>query len=186
MPETNEYFEKFDVNDWSYDGFQTFLTAEKCSETIWTSSLRAISQNDNYPVRCRKKASHILNNYSVIVGIPSKQSTAIFKLWDSLRKKVEDDRFIKEYILDINQLSNILQKNEIQFLSNLFPPANVELDEEVNGCLDNIFSIFNSKETLNAESIFEEVEQKRKLVNLGIKTLKERQITFIFDAVQKL
>ncbi|CAG8735712.1 17947_t:CDS:2, partial [Cetraspora pellucida] len=184
MPEANEYFENFDVNDWSYDGFQTFMTAEKCSETIWINSLRAISQSDNFPVRCRRKASHILNSYSVTVVIPSKQSTAIFKLWYSLRKKVEDDRFIKEYILDINRLSNLLQKNEIRFLCNLFPPVNVELDKEVNEHLDDIFSIFNSKETLNAESIFEEVEQKRKLANLGIKTSKECQITFIFKILE--
>ncbi|CAG8532214.1 10681_t:CDS:2, partial [Scutellospora calospora] len=80
---------------------------------------------------------------------------------------------------------NLLQKNETQFLRNLFPPAKVELDKDINGYLDNIFSIFNSKEILNAENIFKEVEQKRKLVNLGIETLKERQITFIFDIVQK-
>ncbi|CAG8532807.1 3382_t:CDS:2 [Scutellospora calospora] len=51
------------------------------------------------------------------------------------------------------------------FLRNLFPPAKVELDEEIP----------------NAENIFKEVEQKRKLINLGIEALKERQITFIFD-----
>ncbi|CAG8658877.1 1934_t:CDS:2, partial [Dentiscutata heterogama] len=79
---------------------------------------------------------HILNDYfSVTVVIPSKQSTIIFNLWSSLRKKTEND-------------------------SNLFPPANVELDEEINKYLDNIFSIFKSKETLNAENIFEEVELK--------------------------
>ncbi|CAG8610656.1 2690_t:CDS:2, partial [Dentiscutata heterogama] len=42
-----------------------------------------------------------------------------------------------DYILDINRLNNLLKNNEIHFLSNLFPPANVELDEEVNEYLDN-------------------------------------------------
>ncbi|CAG8828349.1 16_t:CDS:2, partial [Dentiscutata erythropus] len=96
-------------------------------------------KDKNYSVRCRKKVSHILNDYfSVTVVILSKQSTIIFNLWSSLRKKTEND-------------------------SNLFPPANIELDEEVNEYLDNIFSIFKSKETLNAENIFEEVELKQKL-----------------------
>ncbi|RIB00581.1 hypothetical protein C2G38_2051537 [Gigaspora rosea] len=187
MPEVNDYFKKFNVNDWSYDEFLNYLTAEKCNKDIWIKFLEAISKNKNYPVRCREKVSHILNDYfSVTVVIPSKQSTIIFNLWSSLRKKKENDRFIKDYILDINRLNNLLKNNEIHFLSNLFPLANVELDEEVNEYLDNIFSIFKSKETLNAENIFKEVELKRKLVNLGIKTLKERQITFIFDTVQKL
>ncbi|CAG8734807.1 22987_t:CDS:2, partial [Cetraspora pellucida] len=159
MPEVDEYF----VNDWSYDGFQTFLTAKKCSEIIWINSLKAISKNNNYP-----------------------QSIAIFNLWSSLHKRMKNDRFNNEYILDINRLSNLLQKTEIHFLSNLFSPANVELDREVNEYLNNIFSIFKSKETFNAESIFEEVEQKRKLTNLGIKTSQECRITFIFITVQKL
>ncbi|CAG8824147.1 44777_t:CDS:2, partial [Gigaspora margarita] len=164
MPEVNEYFKKYNVNDWSYNEFLNFLTAEKCNEDIWIKSLKAISKNNTYPVRCSKKASHILNEYfSVAVVIPSKQSTIIFNLWSSLHKKTENDRFIKDYILDINRLNNLLKNNEIHFLSNLFPPANVELDEEINECLDNIFSIFKSKEALNAENIFEEVEQKRKL-----------------------
>ncbi|RIB13778.1 hypothetical protein C2G38_2040693 [Gigaspora rosea] len=107
-------------------------------------------------------------------------------IWTFHIRSITFVRFIKDYILDINRLKNLLKNNEIHFLSNLFPPAKVELDEEVNEYLDNIFSIFKSKETFNAENIFEEVEQKRKLVNLGIKTLKERQITFIFDTVQKL
>lgn len=55
-------------------------------------------------------------------------------------------RFIKDYILDINRLSNSLQKNETHFLRNLFPPVNIEVDEEVNGYLDNIFSIFKGEE----------------------------------------
>ncbi|CAG8813165.1 19449_t:CDS:2, partial [Cetraspora pellucida] len=120
MSEADEYFENFDANYWSYDGFQKFLTAKKFSETIWINSLKAISNDNNYPVRCRKKAKHFLNNYSsVIFVIPSKQSTAIFNLW--------------------------------------------KLDEEVNENLDNIFSILKSKETLNAENIFEELEQNQKL-----------------------
>ncbi|CAG8508996.1 1475_t:CDS:2 [Racocetra fulgida] len=77
-------------------------------------------------------------------------------------------------------INNLLQKNETHFLRNLFPPANVEVDEEINGYLDNIISIFKDEEKSK------EVEQKQKLVNLGIKTFKECQITFIFDTVQKL
>ncbi|CAG8570614.1 2564_t:CDS:2, partial [Scutellospora calospora] len=93
-------------------------------------SLTAISESNKYPVRCRKKANHILNDYSpVIVVIPSKQSNTIFNIWNRLRKKTENN-------------SNLLQKNETQFLRNLFPPAKVELDEDINGYLDNIFSIF--------------------------------------------
>ncbi|CAG8797070.1 19352_t:CDS:2, partial [Gigaspora margarita] len=170
MPEVDKFFKKFDVNLWSYEEFQKFKTAEKSNKNVWINSLKAIIKKDNnYPVRCRKKANYILNNHSsVIVVIPSKQSTTIFKIWSNLRKKIVNDR-------------NLLKNNEIHFLSNLFPPASVELDEEVNEYLDNIFSIFKSKETFNSENIFEEVEKKRKLVNLGIKTFKERQITFIFD-----
>lgn len=94
MPEVDDYFREVDVNKWSYDGFLKFLTTEKCSEEIWISSLRAISKNKKYPVRCRKKANHILNDYSsVIVFIPSKQSTTIFNIWNRLRKKTENDRY---------------------------------------------------------------------------------------------
>ncbi|CAG8772679.1 24711_t:CDS:2, partial [Dentiscutata erythropus] len=83
-----------------------------------------------------------------------------------------------DYILDINRLNNLLKNNEINFLSNLFPPANVELDEEVNEYLDNIFSIFKSKETLNAENIFEEVEQEWKLTGDV-----EKKAKIFYDAI---
>ncbi|CAG8521564.1 25956_t:CDS:2 [Dentiscutata erythropus] len=86
------------------------------------------------------------------------------KIWINCLKAISKNNKYADHILDINRLSNLLQKNETQFLRNLFPPANI----------------------LNAENIFKEVEQKWKLVNLGIETLKERQITFIFDTVQKL
>ncbi|CAG8855127.1 11896_t:CDS:2, partial [Gigaspora margarita] len=140
----NEYFKKYNVNDWSYNEFLNFLIAEKYNKDIWIKSLKAITK-------------HYYLQF------------------------MEQLTFIKDYILDINRLNNLMKNSEIYFLSNLFPPANVELDEEINECLDNIFSIFKSKETLNAENIFEEVKQKWKLVNLRIKTLKEHQITFIFD-----
>ncbi|CAG8532828.1 3383_t:CDS:1, partial [Scutellospora calospora] len=81
MPEVDDYFKEFNINDWSYDGFLKFLTIEKCREEIWIDSLIAISKNNKYPVRCRKKANHISNDYSpVIVVIPSKQSIIIFNI----------------------------------------------------------------------------------------------------------
>ncbi|CAG8586994.1 22891_t:CDS:2 [Cetraspora pellucida] len=49
----DEYFEKFDVNNWSYDEFRKFLTDKKCSETIGINSLKEISKDNNYPIRCQ-------------------------------------------------------------------------------------------------------------------------------------
>ncbi|CAG8518325.1 5392_t:CDS:2 [Scutellospora calospora] len=95
MPEVDDYFKEFNVNNWSYDGFFKFLTTENSFRRQRTfsgyslasqllahqpgkkksftqnqdndkHSLTAISESNKYPVRCRKKANHILNDYSPV------------------------------------------------------------------------------------------------------------------------
>ncbi|CAG8723659.1 5088_t:CDS:2, partial [Racocetra fulgida] len=68
------------------------------------------------------------------------------EIWISSLRAISKNKKYPDYILDINRLSNSLQKNETHFLRNLFPPVNIEVDEEVNRYLDNIFSIFKGEE----------------------------------------
>ncbi|RIB03406.1 hypothetical protein C2G38_2049295 [Gigaspora rosea] len=194
LEKIHSYFSNTDVNIWCRDGF----VANGGTVKQWFPSLKKIDKGE-FPQKIHEKAQSLLkgkdldinssNSVPVVIS-PPPVKVSVTNIWNRLYKKYKDNpkyKSIRDHILDLDQMKHdkLISGEELKYLQESFPIISLTFDEEISSCMDNVFSIFRESESFNAAELYKETEEKRKTMNLGISTLKERQITYIIDTLQK-
>ncbi|CAG8846504.1 26276_t:CDS:2, partial [Racocetra persica] len=81
--------------------------------------------------------------------------------------------------------ANLISMEEFNRLKSHFPSMNLYVEPVILNYINDIFDVFKNRETYDTAEIYREIEDKRFSKKLGIKTLKDRQITYIYDTLQQ-